>query len=155
MLSVAKYVLAIIVVGAVGVTVTAGYDKAEGKKGIAPWEYPGAKKLGGATGGPLETALYVTGDDLDKVLKHFADKLGRDLKDVTATAGGVEGTPEKQTASFNDSFRPYDDKTMKYPPRAVTMHVAVQNTKTYTLTLIISRVKDEDHTHIAVTYVEK
>jgi hypothetical protein len=155
MRSIANYFLAILVVGAVGVAITAGADKAEGKKGLAQWEYPGAKLLCSMTSWPLQSALYVTGDDLDKVLKHFGDQLGRKLNDVSATAGGAEGTPEKQTGSFNDSFQPFDNKEKKYPPRAVTMHIAAQNTKTYTLTLVISRIKDEDQTHIAVTYVEK
>jgi hypothetical protein len=148
-----KYASAAVVVSLVCVAFTAE-GKAERKKGIAEWEYPGAKKLSGHSGG-VQTALYVTGDGLDKVLKHFGDKLGRHLKDTTPTGGGAEGKAGKATASFNDSFGPYDGKSKRYPPRAVRLHIACQHTKAYTVTLVISRVKGEGHTHVAVTYVGK
>ncbi len=153
---VSKYLAIALIAGLFGVAVTVAGERAEPKEGIAQWEYPGAKRLSAWRGGPLQTALYVTSDDLAKVLKHYGEKLGHDLPvDVAATGGNLKAETDRQTASFNDSFQPFDEKAKKYPPRPVAMHVAVQNTKAYTVTLVISRVDGEKHTHIALTYVSR
>jgi hypothetical protein len=127
----------------------------DAEKAAAAWEYPGAKKLSGQVGGPLVTGVYVTGDDLAKVLKWYGEKLGTDLAPREPTAGGVEGGADKQTASFQDSVRPFDDKAKTYPPRDVAVHVGVQNTKGYAVTVVVSRARGEDHTHVVITYVAK
>src|SRR5437879_173078 len=117
------------------------------KEGFAQWEYPGARQMRKTVTGELQTALYTTGDDLAKVLKHYSEKLGRDMSaDNFPTGGNGKAGSDQQTQSSTDSFQPPDENAKKYPPRAVTMHIGVQNTKAYTVTVVISRVNGEAHT---------
>jgi hypothetical protein len=140
---------------ALALTSPADEKPTDAEKAAAGWEYPGAKKLSLQVGGPLVTGVYVTTDDLAKVLKFYGEKLGTDLAPKEPTAGGVEGSADKQTASVQDSVRPFDDKAKTYPLRDVAIHVGTQNAKGYAVTLVVSRAKGEDHTHVVITYVAK
>ncbi len=142
------------VVVVAGITILLGSEQGQ-KTDIEKWAYPDANRLSAAGGAGLEQSLYVTSDDLEKVLKFYGKKIGQKLSgNDSAPAGGVVAGSDKQMGSFDDSAQPYDDKAKNYPRRAVAMHIATQDTKEYTVTVVISRVPGENHTHIAMTYVK-
>jgi hypothetical protein len=150
------YVVGPVLVILTGIAIAVGSEQGDPKTGVEKWAYPEAKRLSGQSGGGLEQALYVTGDDLEKVLKFYGKKLGQKLSgNNSAPAGGIVGGPDQQTGSFDDSAQPYDAKAKEYPRRAVAMHIATQNTKEYTVNIVITRVPAESHTHIALTFVKR
>jgi hypothetical protein len=147
-----------VVVIVTGNAMSIGRAQGDPKTGIEEWAYPEAKRVNTTTGSGLEQALYVTGDDVEKVLKFYGKKFGQRLsgdEPAKGDSGVVGGSTDQQTGTFTDSFQPYDDKAKKAPRRAVAMHIVTQNTKAYTVNIVITRVTGEDHTHIAMTFVKR
>ena len=106
------------------------------------FRYPNAEKEGG--GGllapNLESQIMITKDDFKKVVKHYEGVLG----DKLAAANRVtwHGTNK---FIVNDSK---DDGT----DRPVKILIYVHQAENYSLTLVISRAKEEKMTHIALVY---
>jgi hypothetical protein len=130
-------------------------EKEDAEAQAKGWEYPKAKVMASSGAEGLYTVVATTADDLDTVLEHYGKKFGKKVSVHTSSAGGVESRDGKTTSTHHDSFQPYDDKKKDYPPRAVTVGVSSQNTKSYFVTVVVSRVKGEGHTHIVLTYVKK
>ncbi len=102
------------------------------------YRYPNAEKEGG--GGilapNLESQIMITKDDFKKVVKHYEEILG----DKLLTGGPV-------ALSGTDKFIVDDSKD-----RPVKVLVYVHQAQKYSLTLVISRAKEEKMTHIALIY---
>ncbi len=123
-------------------------------KAASAWEYPGGKNSMSSEVGPLYNSVRTTTDDLASVVAHYDKKLGTRIAVDKPEAGAAEGGSGKQTAVYQDSLQPSGD-AKKPQARDVTVLLASQNTRAYCLTLVISRAKGENHTHIALTYVSK
>jgi hypothetical protein len=96
----------------------------------------------------LYYSISTTGDDIDKVGRYYERFLG--LRPSAMGSGGViAGDEETAVASGSDSSR--DD----HEPRSVQVAVALQRTKDHVITLHLSRCKDEDATHIVVSFAQR
>ncbi len=102
------------------------------------YRYPNAEKEGG--GGilapNLESQIMITKDDFKKVVKHYEKVLGDNLS---------AGAPV--TMIGTSKFIVDDSKD-----RPVNALVYVHQAENYSLTLVISRAKEEKMTHIALVY---
>jgi hypothetical protein len=113
-------------------------DDKEPKYEAEKFRYPNAEKEGG--GGilapNLESQIMITKDDFKKVVKHYEKVLGDNLS---------AGSPV--TLSGTSKFIVNDSKD-----RPVEVLVYVHQAENYSLTLVISRAKEEKMTHIALIY---
>jgi hypothetical protein len=113
-------------------------DDKEPKHEAEKFRYPNAEKEGG--GGilapNLESQIMITKDDFKKVVKHYEKVLGDNLS---------AGSPV--TLSGTSKFIVNDSKD-----RPVEVLVYVHQAENYSLTLVISRAKEEKMTHIALIY---
>jgi hypothetical protein len=136
------------------------------------WMYPGAKPYfrsssGGGSIGMLDLPYVhlfteATEDDFDKVLEHYAAKLGGvGLSDGGSGSGGFNGGGS--TTTFWGNARPAPDSRIDThwftvishcgptgTPRPVRSIVIGRRTIGYDLTVFIQRAKDERYTYISV-----
>ena len=122
----------------------AGSEKAD----FEGWKYPGSKELGSGQGAGGFHAMLTTTDGLDKVESFYERKTGQKLKPDQAGGHGIGGGEGEAHVLQDDSIQP----GVKGGPRPVVVRVFVQRAKGHNLTLVISRAKGEDDTHIALTY---
>ena len=95
--------------------------------------------------------MLATTDALDKVEAFYEKKTGEKLKPDQAGGRGIGGGAGEAHVFQDDSVQP----GAKSEPRPVVVRILVNRTKGHDLTLVISRAKGEDHTHIALTYFPK
>ena len=124
--------------------------KAADAAGFNRWKYPGAKELGGGQGAGGHHAVLITADGLDKVVAFYEKKTGEKLTPDAAGGHGIGGGPGEAHVFQDDSVQPGGKAE-----RPVVVRVLVQRAKGHDLTLVLSRAKGEDHTHIALTYFPK
>lgn len=145
----------LLILGAVawiGVAVAQKEAKAGGDKpAFEGWKYPGAKELWSGQGAGGFYAILATTDGLDKVEAFYEKKTGEKLKPDQAGGHGIGGSAGEARVFQDDSIQP----GVRAGPRPVVVRVLVQRAKGHDLTLVISRAKGEDHTHIALTYFPK
>jgi hypothetical protein len=115
---------------------------------LTAWAYPGAKLKNSARGGKLIYSVSTASDDMNKVGKHYANLVEQPVS-AEGSSGGVAGGDEAMVASGSDSLTP-DDK-----PRGVQAAVASRWTRDYVVTVHLSRSKDEDATHIVLTFAQR
>jgi hypothetical protein len=114
------------------------------------WKYTGATELGTGPVGPGgHYAVLATTDGLDKVVAFYEKKTGEKLTTDSPGGQASRGGAEEAWACLDDSVQP----GVKHEMRLVTVRVFVQRKKEYYVTLVISRAKGEDHTHISLTYL--
>jgi hypothetical protein len=113
-------------------------DDKEPKYEAEKFRYPNAEKEagGGILAPNLESQIMITKDDFKKVVKHYEKVLGDNLSG---------GSPV--TLSGTSKFIVNDSKD-----RPVEVLVYVHQAENYSLTLVISRAKEEKMTHIALIY---
>jgi len=121
------------------------------KSGFEGWKYPGATELGSGQGAGGYHAMLATTDALDKVEAFYEKKTGEKLKPDQAGGSGIGGGAGEARVFQDDSVQP----GAKSEPRPVVVRILVNRTKGHDLSLVISRAKGEDHTHIALTYFPK
>jgi hypothetical protein len=121
------------------------------KPGFERWKYPGAKELGSDQGAGGFHAMLATTDDLDKVVAFYEKKTGEKLKADQPGGHGIGGGEGESRAFQDDSVQP----GVKAEQRPVVVRILVQRAKSYDLTLVITKAKGEDHTHVALTYFPK
>jgi uncharacterized protein (TIGR03067 family) len=73
----------------------------------------------------------------------MAKLLKKDVKELN-----IDPDMHLYTTTGADSTLPGKDE-----PRSVVVRIATQDTKDYTVTIVVTRAKDEDHTHILATFV--
>jgi hypothetical protein len=126
-------------------------EAAADKPDFEAWTYPGAKELGSGQGAGGFYAMLATTDGLNKVEAFYEKKTREKLKPDQAGGHGIGGGAGEARVFLDDSVQPGAKKA----ERPVVVRVLVQQTKTYDLTLVITRAKGEDYTHIALTYFPK
>jgi hypothetical protein len=141
--------------GAAGVGVTLvlkeGTAKAAADKpDFEGWKYPGAKNVGSGEGAGGHHAMLATTDGLDKVLAFYEKKVGEKLTPDAPGGSGIGGGDGKAEVFQDDSVQPGTKEA-----RPVVVRILVRRMKEYDLTLVISRAKGEDYTHVALTYFPK
>jgi hypothetical protein len=116
---------------------------------LSEWKYPGLTMLGGATmrdgGNPAVVdvrcqAILTTTDAFEKVARFYSEKLG-----TPAAAGDQNGRTESSKDAGARSISTQDDSER----RPVAVKIIVVNKSDTTTTLVISRAKGEEMTHIA------
>jgi len=120
-------------------------------KALDGLKYPGATQLGSGGGPGRAFMVQATSDGLGKVLAFYGKKVGARLTPEHPGGMGFRSDEEKVSAFLDDSVQPGP----KAQERPVAVHIAVQRTKDHFLTLVISRAKTEDQTHISLTYVTR
>jgi hypothetical protein len=125
---------------------------------VKKFEYPGAEVgANGVTEREGRSLFYftmTTSDDLEKVLKHYEESTGQKL---TVSAGTVSsrGRDDWVGAVQDDSITRVGNGNERTSPRPMTVRVVSVDAKSYHLTLVFSRAKEEKYTHIVATYVKK
>jgi hypothetical protein len=120
----------------------AGASKAE--KAAADWIYPGAKIIHSGQGGAVSSVVQETADDVAKVLKHYGDKLGIDLREETAIRTGAKPGTGGGSVEYAHIGR---------KAAGGTATVSTFKTKTTVATVVISRPQDGKVTTITITHV--
>jgi hypothetical protein len=124
------------------------------------WKYPGCSEHDSSLGGggqmgkarvPSHYCLVMTTpDDYEQVLKFYADKKG--FSDLAGSGSGTRASsnPDLFESWFvlSDSLAP-DGVNQSRPVKAKLFG---KRTPTYDLTMLVSRAKDEKHTHIVLSY---
>jgi hypothetical protein len=148
--------------GVLTLALVAGIGAVLAQKGVPPktdaekaaynaWKYPGAKERASGGIGNCEHALLTTNDDLDQVVAYYEKKTGQKLSpDAPGGSGGGSGPNDDLHVFHDDSVQP--DGTTARP---VVVRVFTQRAKRYDVTLVISRAKGEEHTHVSLTYTQK
>jgi hypothetical protein len=124
--------------------VDAGTSRAAEQEGFQKqsraWDYPEAKFLNTLSSvNESYFSFSTTTDDLDKVLKYYGEKLGRDKKWTKGTASnyslGGDGRGNDILIG-HDSYQPKEgEKEQK--PRNVSLNVGQLHAKTFTVTVIV------------------
>lgn len=115
------------------------------------WKYPKAKELSSGQGAGGSHAVLTTTDDLDKVIAFYEKKTGQTLKVDQPGGQSISGGAGEARLFQDDSIQP----GIKSEPRPVVVRILVQRATSYDLTLVISKAKGEDYTHIAMTYFSR
>jgi len=143
------FTLAIVAVGLVGLYAAGAAEPAAEKERkpilllgtLSEWMYPDSKLQGGATmsdgGHPREQsvklqAVLTTPDPFEKVIEFYEEKF--DIDEAAATPAD-----EAKSVTVQDDSK----------DRPLALRVITVNQLDSTTTLVISRAKDEDQTHIA------
>jgi hypothetical protein len=104
---------------------------------LEPYRYPKAE--GGATrANNLYCERLTSSDDFEKVAAFYQKKAGTDLGALAPD--GIQANGSGQ-ASIDDSSK-----------RSVALRTWVQHTDSYSLTVVVSRTKEENVTHIILSY---
>ena len=124
---------------------------------LAPFVYPGAKAYPNVKGaGPAQIADLTTEDAPDKVIKWYTDRVPRLAEMGLLHGAGSDGAgePYRETVAAVHDSRRTDAKAKAARPVAVwvaTARVSTGNVEEYTLTVVVTRGKDEARTHIALS----
>lgn len=126
----------------------------------APWEYPDAPKTDILTDKTLCSFVMKTPDDADKVIKFYEGKVGASLKGVTSARSdftfnvgeGKADATQKQLIVQSDLWNWRGKELVARPG---TVLVITASSAQNVLTLIISRMKDEEATHILLQSVNR
>jgi len=117
-------------------------DDKEPKYEAEKYRYPNAEKEGG--GGilapDLESQVMITKDDFETVVKHYEKVLGDKVP------------PDARVSSIGTTKFIVSDSKDDGKDRPVKVLILVHQERTYSLTLVISRAKEEKMTHIAMVY---
>jgi hypothetical protein len=115
---------------------------AEEKKTANPLEqyrYPKAEGVGGfARAGNMYCQRLTSSDDFEKVAEFYQKKVGSGLGELKPDS--IRSTGSGQ-AAIDDSGE-----------RSVSLRMWIDHTDAYSLTIVVSRTKDEKVTHIVVSY---
>jgi hypothetical protein len=94
---------------------------------------------------------------LDKVVAFYEKKTGEKLAPDQPGGNGIGG--ENGVGGKVVEARVFQDDSVqpaaRSEPRPVVVRILVQRAKDYDLTLVVSRAKGEDHTHVALTCFPK
>jgi hypothetical protein len=121
-----------------------GAVASEAEKAAADWLYPGAKVIHSGHGGAVSSVVQETADDAAKVLKHYGDKLGIELREETAIQTGTKAS----TAGGSVEYAHVGRKAA-----GGTATVSTFKTNTAVATVVISRLQDGKVTTISITHV--
>ena len=121
--------------------------------------YPGAKPQRDyqKEGIPARTATYNTGDDPDKVIRWYKEAIPRLHPGIVeGVARDGAGEPYRETVAAVSDSR--SKKAKEAAARSVTVWVATARVTTdkvedYTLTVVVTRGKDEALTHVTLTWL--
>jgi len=122
------------------------------KEAVRDFVYPDAKNFEEDREGPhIYHAKYTTPDKPEKVVEWYRDKAGLVGGEGIAFARHLE---EGEASSvLDDSRRPGKTERHRGDARAVSIVILTKKTKIYLLNVVVSRAKDEDVTHLALTYL--
>ena len=116
--------------------------------------YPSADSHNGSFTGSVDAFVYntvmTTKDDFDTVSAFYEKKTDKKLTALKPGSVGMRANSEGYLFMHDDSEATGADK-----PRAMSIRYLEQDTKVMHLTLVITRSKDESHTHIILTHVKK
>jgi hypothetical protein len=130
-----------------------GEEKEKGaKEAVTAFIYPDAKPFEEAREGPqIYHAKYTTPDTVEKVVRWYREKAGL----VAGEGIGFARKQEEGEASsvLDDSRKPGKTERDRGEARTTRVVVLTKKTKTYLLNVVISRAKDEEMTHLAITYL--
>ena len=120
-------------------------EKSPAERLAADWLYPGAKVIHSGQGGAVSCVVQETADDVPKNLKHYANKLGIELRAGTAIQTGGRSTGG-ETVEYAHSGR---------KPGAAdgTVTVSTFKTKSAVTTLVNFRPRDGKVSTITITQV--
>ena len=122
-------------------------EKSPAEKAAADWLYPGAKfvssGISSGKGGAVSCVVQETADDVPKILKHYGDKLGTELKTKGMQTGGASDSGVLEFAHV----------VLKQGAAGGTTTVSTFKTKTAVLTLVLSRSQDGKVSTVTVTHV--
>ncbi len=120
-------------------------EKSPAERAAAEWLYPDAKVVSASKGGSVSCVVQETADDVSKVLKHYEDKLGLEIRPKSAAESGVKFKDEKTT----------EYAYARLMPEAAGGTAAVLTFKTGTAvaTLIVCRSADGKATTVTITHV--
>jgi hypothetical protein len=116
----------------------------EAERAAADWLYPGAKVIHSGHGGVVSCVVQETANDVAKVLKHYADKLGIELQEETAIQTGAKGSTGGGSVEYAHVGR---------KAAGGTATVSTFETKTAAVTVVISRPQDGKVTTITISHV--
>ncbi len=120
---------------------------------LSEWKYPGSKMLDGASmsdgGNPLVVdvrcqAVLTTSDPFEKVVKFYSEQV-----EMPPVAGGLSTRADQKHVHAKAVSRQDDSEG-----RPVALRIIVVNKANTTITLVISRAKGENHTHIAWSHYQ-
>jgi hypothetical protein len=121
---------------------------------LSEWKYPGSTMLDGASmsdgGNPAVVdvrcqAILTTPDPIEKVAKFYSKKVG------TLPAADGQNTKAEVKAADAKAVSTQDDSE----GRPVTLKVIIVNKADSTTSLVISRAKSENETHIAWSHYRR
>jgi len=119
------------------------------------WKYPGSKELVSADAGGGWYARWTTDDDLDKVIAFYGKRFHYTKLTPNKPGGSNIEHQDRWTYCLqDDSVEAFDSKADKNPARPVAVRIFVEHGPWYTLTLVISRAKEDTHTHIAMIFCD-
>jgi hypothetical protein len=119
-------------------------EKSPAEKAAADWLYPGAKVIHSGHGGAVSCVVQETDDDVARVLKHYEDKLGIELREETAIQTGVKGSAGGGSLEYAHVGR---------KAAGGTATVSTFKTNTAVATVVISRPQDGKVTTITISHV--
>ena len=122
------------------------------KEAVKAFIYPDAKQFDEGREGPqIYHAKYTTPDKVEKVVEWYREKTGL----VGGEGIGFARKLEEGEASsvLDDSRKPGKTERDRGEARTTSVVVLTKKTKTYLLNVVISRAKDEEATHCAITYL--
>jgi hypothetical protein len=127
-------------------------NETRAKAELKSWKYPGSKEL---AIGAVDHGRYVqwsTDDPLEKVFAFYSKKMAPMKFNVDKPGAGIIKQEGRWISSFqDDSVEALDPKADRNPERPVTVRVLVEDGAWGSVVVVISRAKEEAHTHIALT----
>jgi hypothetical protein len=128
-------------------------DRFATQRGMKMYVYKDAKKFEEDREGPgIYHGKYTTADDPQKVVEWYREKVGM----VGIEGIGFARKLEEGEANsvVDDSRGPGTAKKERGDDRSVRVLILTKKTKTYLLNVVVSRAKDENETHVAITYMD-
>ncbi len=106
---------------------------------LEQYRYPKAEaERGAAQTGNMYCETLTTADDFNKVAEFYHKKIGKDLAELKPN---IIQTTSDGRAAIDASAN-----------RSVSLRIWVDQTDSYSLTVVVSRTADEKSTHIAISY---
>lgn len=128
-------------------------NETQAKAELESWKYPCSKEIAIGAADHGRYVRWSTDDPLEKVFDFYRKKMAPGKFNVHKPGGGTIKEEDRWIFSLqDDSVEAYDPKADKNPERLVTVRVLVEDGPWHSLVLVISRAKQEAHTHIALTY---
>jgi hypothetical protein len=116
----------------------------ESQTAAADWLYPGAKVIHSGHFGADSCVIGETADDVARILKHYEDKLGIELREETAIQTGAKASTGGGSVEYVHVGR---------KAAGGTATVSTFKTKTAVATLVISRPQEGKVTTITITFM--